>query len=320
MISYSRIASKVWHATGNVDSSSFDVDLEHIRFLDHEIVHWNASLPEKLRFDTQISFDENSPVPRGKRRLQVILYLRTNQMLMQIYRPILLSATSISRNVEEARKAVDVAKATIRALSHLNTVTDIYRTQQVCFNYFLITSMGVIFLAVSHAPMDFVNQVRDEWYQALEIVKGFSGDSYIAHRLWNTIRDLKELALKLGLVSRQMKLTNANDPHSNAAVAMAGLAGHRVDEMAAFASARNTGALAGVSMNGQQMSYELIHLFEAAGGNVHASNLASQHTDNINVFSSQSTKQEPGLSHSQTDDRGIYGHEADVSRILGGLF
>ena len=49
-----------------------------------------------------------------------------------------------------------------------------------------------------------------------------------------SVKDLKDVGLKLGVISRQTTLTNPNDPHSSAAVAMAGLAGHQVDEMVAF--------------------------------------------------------------------------------------
>jgi hypothetical protein len=96
-----------------------------------------------------------------------------------------------------------------------------------------VSALAVLFLAVAHAPADFNRQVRDEFYMALDLVKGFSTKSYISKRLWNTIRGLKEVGPRLGLPSRPLNM-DTNDAHSTAAVAMAGLAGHPVDELAIF--------------------------------------------------------------------------------------
>ena len=294
MILYSQLASKVWHVTGVMDNHQAAIlDLGQMTNVEHEIYRWNQSLSAGLLFDPAVTFDAKSSIPRGQRRLQVILRLRTNQMVMQLYQPILRSATSIHENYSTASKAVDVAKETIRILVDMNATTDIYRTQQVCFNYFLITSLGVIFLAVSHAPVTFAETVRDELNKALEIVQGASQDSFLARRLWKMGCGLDEVAPKLRTASRQMKLTNANDPHSNAAVAMASLAGNPVDEMAAYSS-HVPGSMAGSPVNGKQLSHQLGNLFD-------------------------SVKQEPGTLANQVN-RGIHGNEADVSRILGGLF
>lgn len=61
-------------------------------------------------------------------------------MRILIYRPVLHSASSIQENMNYANIVVDLAKNTIRALTHLNQTTDIYRMQQVLFNYFLISA------------------------------------------------------------------------------------------------------------------------------------------------------------------------------------
>ena len=252
---------------------------------------------------------------RGLRRLQVLLYLRTNQMRILIYRPVLHSATSITENRHYAQSVVEVAKDSIRVLTRINQTSDIYRTQQMCFNYFLISALAVLFLAVSHAPVEFNRQVRDEFYMALDLVKGFSTKSYISKRLWRTIKGLKEVGPKLGLVS-QTSLPDANDPHSSAAVAMAGLAGHAVDEMAAFPAHHGPNPLDGGPMNGQQMSYELTNLFEAAGGYGGVVASHAQGIDGVNGF--VGTQGE--LNQSTEGFSGIYGSDGEFSRIMRDLF
>jgi len=252
------------------------------------------------------------------------LYVRANQVRILIYRPVLLSATSIMENRNYAQKAVEVAKDTIRVLARLNETSDIYRAQQVCFNYFLISALAVLFLAVSHAPAEFNGQVRDEFYMALDLVKGFSTKSYISQRLWRTIRGLKELGPKLGLVSRQPFTRDDEDPHSSAAVAMAGLAGHPVQEMGVYPSSQGASSIGSSPMNGQQMSYELTTLFEAAG--VASSSAAvngGRYGDVVHAHHPQHPPQIiDGIASSyvggggEGSAQGIYGNEGEFSRIM----
>src|SRR5437667_3274337 len=100
----------------------------------------------------------------------------------------------------------------------------------------------------------------------LNLIKGYNAKSYYSKRLWRTIRGLKEIGPKLGLVSK----SNIDDPHSSAAVAMAGLAGHPVEELEVYermaGANQGVGHLGNSPLNGFQMSYELTNLFEAAGG------------------------------------------------------
>lgn len=311
MISYSRISSKVWCSVSNIEGSRSDIKKDNIGYLDYQILQWQSSTPESLRFYPSAPPNDLAVPNRGQRRLRVLLYLRTNQMRILIYRPVLHSATSIMENRSYAQSVVEVAKDTIRVLTRLNQTSDIYRSQQMCFNYFLISALAVLFLAVSHAPVEFNRQVRDEFYMALDLVKGFSTKSYISKRLWMTIKGLKEVGPKLGLVSRP-PIPDTIDPHSSAAVAMAGLAGHPVDEMTVFPSHQGLSPLNNSPMNGQQMSYELTNLFEAAGG--YGSGVASnaQAMDGVNGFVDMNAAGE-GLS-------GIYGNDGEFSRIMRDLF
>lgn len=109
------------------------------------------------------------------------------------------SATSIAENAELAVKAVDLAKQTIRLLAHLNNHTDLYRRIQVFYHQFLTSSIAVLFLASTHAPLQFSAICRDEFYMALDLVKGLSSRSWVSHRLWRTIRSLRAYAPRLGL-------------------------------------------------------------------------------------------------------------------------
>lgn len=270
MIVYSRIGSKVWRSICSFSSAPTpSLNTEDINYLDYQILQWQKSIPPDLQLPTTSSPQAAS---RAVHRLQILLYLRANQMRILIYRPVLHTASSIQENVSYATNVVELARDTIRVLTHLNQTTDIYRAQQVCFNYFLISALAVIFLASCHAPVHFSAMCRDEFYMALDLVKGFSNKSFVGKRLWRTIKGLKEIGPKLGL-SQSSNNLGTEDPHSSAALAMAGLAGHEISGLGGtFGHDGSLNGLGGGSgnspMNGFQLSHEMTNLFEAALGNV----------------------------------------------------
>ncbi|KAI4108033.1 MAG: hypothetical protein L6R37_001315 [Teloschistes peruensis] len=320
MIAYCRIASKVWRTALVGAEGEGEVQEDTMGYLDYQILQWQNTIPDSLRFYPTVDIPDTGAPSRAQHRLQVLLYLRMNQMRICIYRPVLQSATRIMENRRYASVVVEVAKDTIRVLSRLNQTTDIYRAQQICFNHFLLSALVALYLAVTHAPLEFNQTVRDEFYMAIGLVGGFSAQSYVSMRLWQTIKEMKEIGPKLGLVNRQA-LSDAIDPHSSAAVAMAGLAGHRVDEMTAFPVTQGPTAMTQTPMNGQQMSLELTNLFEAAGGYHNAMVPSSnQIVDHNHAFAGG---QGP-MNHSSNGDRargaGPQGTDREFSRIMQALY
>ncbi|THV44094.1 hypothetical protein BGAL_0736g00020 [Botrytis galanthina] len=275
MISYSRIGSKVWKSICSFSPTpSTNIITEELSYLDYQITQWQKTIPPHLQLSAAAAPQASS---RATHRLQILLYLRANQMRILIYRPVLHSASSIQEHIQHASTVVEFAKDTIRVLTHLNQTTDIYRVQQVCFNYFLISALAVIFLASCHAPVTFSSICRDEFYMALDLVKGFSNKSFVSKRLWKTIKSLKQVAPKLGLSPTTNNHHNgalgADDAHGSAALAMAGLAGHEITGMGGGYDTNGHGHGQGMGtgsgsspMTGNQMSYEMTHLFEAALG------------------------------------------------------
>ncbi|KAF1364883.1 hypothetical protein EJ07DRAFT_161861 [Lizonia empirigonia] len=270
MISYSAIGSKVWKSVASTSDTSSDLKIskEDISFLDFQVLNWHRSIPSPLKFthpDSQTAHNTpTSPPPRALHRLQILLYLRANQMRILIYRPVLHTATTILSHLDFAHIVVKVAKDTIRILTYINQTSDIYRCQQTMFNYFLISALAVLFLAVAHAPAEFSQQCRDEFYMALDLVRGLSGESHVSKRLWRTVRTLKEVGPRLGLLSADHM---PPDEHSSAAVAMAGLAGHAVDDMALYNGGTRAAEHAQHTLDTPHgMALDLTTLFEAAGG------------------------------------------------------
>lgn len=253
--------------------------------------------------------DPNEAGGRVLYKLRVILYLRANQARLYIYRPILSSATSIlTGSPDFAQTPVDVAKDTIRILHHVNQTSESYRTHQITYNYFLLGALATLFLAVSHAPAQFAESSREEFHIALELVRNLSAHSYVSKRLWRTIRGLKEIGPKIGLYTpatgnagdsaeqsihnsasnstlprdqpqhnqpqpqQQQSHQGSHDAHSSAAMGLAGLAGHPVDENIFYGPNGATNGRGSAQPGGPEfvaspnvMANDLTNLFEAAG-------------------------------------------------------
>ena len=248
-----KIMSKVWSFNLSYDPTK-DSQPTEIEFLDYQVQKWYQELPETLKYDRNTVLDEITPWTLLK--LRVMVALRANLATIQIYRPILHSATSTLRNISHARRVVSVAKETISLLMHINQTSNLYASQQVSYNYFLVQALAVIFLATSHAPAEFLNQTRKEFYDAIGLIRGFGENSYISKRLWSTIRDLKDLREKIGALGHGGRCISVShpvlpSPESNAAA----------PEMPVSPMAT---PLAHVGA-GQQMSNELLCLFEQLG-------------------------------------------------------
>lgn len=332
MIAYSAIGSKLWRSA---DPGTAKVSDEELGYLDYQVLQWMQSVPPSLQYHgvdlpQSPSGGALDSKARANHRLRIILYLRGNQMRILIYRPVLHTAGNIMENLSNAHTVVDIARDSIRILHSMNARTDLYRTQQVLFNYFLVSALAVLFLAVSHAPAHFAERCRDEFYMALELVRGFSADSYVAKRLWRTIKVLKEVGPKIGLNVRHNSGGQqggqgqggdaAQDAHSSAAVAMAGLAGHSVDELAFLGNGNGNhgrgGSLAMTdSPNG--MANDLTSLFEAAGG---YSNVLAPNNNGFVMQTGAGVTPADDMAGGEQVLPSIFGNEDELSKILRDLF
>ncbi|KAJ5664791.1 uncharacterized protein N7477_007239 [Penicillium maclennaniae] len=254
MIRYSRIAAKVWKFVSAFNNTN-EIKKDEMNYLDWQVLRWVRDIPDELQLDHYHTPEpaEGTENPRSLRRLRALLYLRANQLRMLIYRPVLHTAGHIVRHPTESETVVHLAKETIRFITQLNETSDIYRLQQVAFNWFLVSALAVLFLAVSQAPSQFSGSCKEEFYWALELVKGFSTKSYISQRLWKSIRSLQKLGPEVGLEIQ--KLRPAEEPADlrpgqpqGSPLPMTG-----------------SGTNSQTPLNGVQMTQELMTWFEAVG-------------------------------------------------------
>ncbi|KAI0104980.1 fungal-specific transcription factor domain-containing protein [Nemania sp. FL0031] len=227
MITYSKLSGRVWRFVRHVDSGvTMDAPVDDIESLDQAIKKWYHELPKEVQLELSdwedlpqyLSPLVNSQKEYDAQRLQIWTWLRYNQIRMWLHTPILHTHSSIMDNLRHAEVAVKLAKNTIRYLTHLNNTTNVYRKMQIFYHQFLSSAITILFVASCHAPVNFSASCRDEFYMALELLKDMSAKSWVSKRLWGMVKSLRDVAPRLGL---------AEDPHSSAALTMAGLAsGH----------------------------------------------------------------------------------------------
>ncbi|EGU86227.1 hypothetical protein FOXB_03249 [Fusarium oxysporum f. sp. conglutinans Fo5176] len=203
MVGYGQLCSKIWEAIPPFGSASQTIPDETAAALDLCTQDWLDSIPPHLRLRHPRLGLASRAQPRLPHRLRALLYLRGNYVRILIYRHHLMSTASIAANPQNAWLVVDIAQDSIHVLVHLHATTDIYSRQQNAFNYFLLSALAVIFLAVCHAPEIFSVPCRRILSEGVDLVRGLSRHSIVSKRLWRSIR---------GMIPR---MKTFGFPHSN---------------------------------------------------------------------------------------------------------
>ncbi|KAL4879296.1 hypothetical protein BJY04DRAFT_220417 [Aspergillus karnatakaensis] len=199
MINYARLSTKIWGLVMGWRSRPKAATSDYCSYLDFQVQQWIQSIPTELRFDPDSSTTQDSDSETTERMtmLQVLLALQANQLRILVYRQNLLSGESIESNVTGASTAVETAKSTVHMLDYFSRVSDIYFQRPEPFNYFLISALAAIFLAVLHAPSRFSHVCRPEFYAAVDMVRRSSTRAHTSRRLQKIIRSLKLIQLNL---------------------------------------------------------------------------------------------------------------------------
>lgn len=197
MISYARLSTKIWNLVMGWRSRPRAATSDYCSYLDFQVQQWAQSIPPELRFNPShpfSRFDQNDNL----RMLQIFLALHANQLRTMVYRQILMSSDSIDEDTPGATIAVETAKSTVQTLKLFSQVSDMYFQRPEPFNYFLISALAALFLAVLHAPTRFSQACRPEFYTAVDLVRRSSTRTRTSRRLQKIIRSLNSIKLNLG--------------------------------------------------------------------------------------------------------------------------
>ncbi|KAM5358557.1 hypothetical protein ACJZ2D_015171 [Fusarium nematophilum] len=184
MVAYNRIGAKVWATLCN---SSSTASTDEVDFLHYSVDRRYREVPPemKLEQDNATSPPRKEPPPAAH--------------------PAIPASVPDEDPAAPVGAALGVALHRRRLPDNLNKTTDIYQTQQVCFNHFLISALGVVFLAVALEPAVYRGVVHSEFNMALDLVRGFSTRSYVSPRLWRMIRGLRQAGVRLGITNQQLE-------------------------------------------------------------------------------------------------------------------
>ncbi|KAL4809887.1 fungal-specific transcription factor domain-containing protein, partial [Aspergillus unguis] len=197
MINYARLSTKIWGLVVGWRSRTKAATADYCSYLDFQVQQWIQSIPAELRFEPAARNDTSDDSSSRMTMLQVLLALQANQLRILVYRQNLLSTESIDSNTAGAATAVETAKSTVHMLDYFSRVSDIYFQRPEPFNYFLISALAALFLAVLHAPARFSQVCRPEFYTAVDLVRRSSTRAHTSRRLQKIIRSLKLIRLNL---------------------------------------------------------------------------------------------------------------------------
>lgn len=194
MISYARLSGKIWSLIMGWESRPRAATTDYCSYLDFQVQQWAQSIPQELRFNPSSQSRQDDNVMT----LQVLLALQANQLRILVYRQNLLGSDNIETDIPGASTAVETAKSTVHTLDLFSQVSDIYFQRPEPFNYFLISALAALFLAVLHAPARFSQVCRPEFYTAVDLVRRSSTGTHTSRRLQKIIRSLKSIKLNVG--------------------------------------------------------------------------------------------------------------------------
>lgn len=196
MISYARLGARIWGLVIGWSSRSRQATSESCAFLDTQVQEWVKSIPPELRFDPNWRSPSGAEHSDRTMMLQVLLALQANQLRILVYRQNLLSSERIADNSSGASIAIETAKKTIHMLDFFSRVSSIYFQRPEPFNYFLISAMAALLLAVRHAPSNLSQTCRPEFYIAIDMVRRSATRARTSRRLQKIIHSLKRIQLK----------------------------------------------------------------------------------------------------------------------------
>lgn len=200
MISHARLSTKIWGLIMDWPNRSRVATSDQCAYLDTQVQQWIWSIPSELRFDpnqtpNSLNRPEKSEHHDRLMMLQVLLALQGNQLRILVYRQNLLSSEHIMEDPQGASTAVETAKRTIHMLENFSGISHMYFQRPEPFNYFLISALAALFLAVIHAPNTFRHVCRPEFYTATELVRRSATRAQTSRRLQKIIRSLKQIKL-----------------------------------------------------------------------------------------------------------------------------
>lgn len=210
LLLWTGLAGKTWHALNNQIEKSYESKVDEINFLDHEIMEWFNTLPEKFRLADSINWDLHQPT-----YYHSVFFVRKAHLRNLIYRPILQLPVKAGQNEQILLKAIEIARDTVRVLFQLDERTSLVRTHPMFFQQLLLTAFGNLLLAVVSTGPSIRRSTRKEFDMFLQLFQLLSSECAALRRTWHRLQGLRDLHTKLGHSERGTQTPHSADEINN---------------------------------------------------------------------------------------------------------
>lgn len=138
---------------------------------------------------------------------RLFLFLNAQHMHILISRAVLLSASSIDENFEEALGLTISARRMIMELCNFDKRSGIYRNRPKHYNTVLISALATLFLSICHKPDEFLELCRNEFHAAIDLLKRNNASTSVSMRTRNLIQAVQR-AISVVYSSQQQPRTS----------------------------------------------------------------------------------------------------------------
>ena len=159
--------------------------------LETQTEQWALSTSITRMFAHGRDFSKYERVHRDQFKMALVTVCR-NQMKMGLYKHNLFSSDSIAQNPDFSRKTVSIASETIQSCNNLQKTTPMYELQAVHFNFFVLSAVAALYLAVRHAPLQFSESSKDI-FTGIGILRPYCTLDRLCERVWTLENAMKRL-------------------------------------------------------------------------------------------------------------------------------
>ena len=182
LIQYVRIAARFVPTMPKLGSSYSVMEPSTRTFLDIEADQWALSTST-----ASLTPDAKDPITPHARAdsaqyHNTFITVCKNQLKLSLSKHTLFSLSSIAQNQSLSQKAVSTASETIHSCNELQKSTTMYHLQAVHFNFFVLSAVAALYLAVRHAPLLFSDTPR-EIFTGLEILRPYCTSNHLCERV-----------------------------------------------------------------------------------------------------------------------------------------
>jgi hypothetical protein len=202
LIKYVRIAARFVPTMPKLGASYIELEASTRTSIDIEADQWAIS--------TSISTSPNAHYTKADEAQfhKSFVTVCRNQLKIGLYKHILFSLPSIAQNTLLSHKAVFTASETIQSCFQLQKSTPMYHLQAVHFNFFVLSAVAVLYLAVRHAPLEF-GDIPSEIFMGLEILRPYCTSGRLRERVQALDKAMRRLGYNGMGIAPQLALNES---------------------------------------------------------------------------------------------------------------